>query len=108
MASCKYLLYILSSSLQPPTPRQDTDNSNAWRVEIMQQDGTRPNNRVITDPAITSATFFDLSKGTGYRVRVRGSNDIGPGVFSEYVNAETDVDRELYGQSCITEKRGLS
>ena len=49
----------------------------------------------IADPAINTATLSSLSKGTVYRVRVRGSNVFGAGVFSGYEEAETDVDREL-------------
>ncbi len=55
-------------------------------------DGSNPNSDPIGDPATTTAMFPSLSKGTLYRVRVRGTNQQGDGPFTDYIMRETAID----------------
>ena len=49
-----------------------------------------------TTPGVqtTMVTFSGLNKGTEYSVRVRGVNEVGPGIASEPALAQTPVDRK--------------
>ena len=70
-----------------------TDSSDNWFVELFLA-GVSVNSRSTPDAQTTMVTFSSLNKGTVYDVTVRGANEVGPGVVSEVVAAQTIVDRK--------------
>ena len=79
------------------------DAPNAWFVEIERTSGMGRDSMAINNPSTTMATFSqDIRKGTEYRVKVRGSNSAGEGLFSGFVTGETAVDRKLKGHFIST------
>ena len=94
------LVFFLPPSLPPSLPPQPptvnpvtTAPIESWRVEFERVGGVMEM-RTIDDPGTTTLRLQELDKGTEYRARVVGINEVGDGAFSGYATAETDVDRK--------------
>ena len=83
-------------SLQPPVfSVATTSPQEAWFVILRDSnDVDFLTTFIISDPNTLTYTFTQLDKGSGYSVRVAGSNSQGIGDFSDFVSNQTLVDRE--------------
>jgi hypothetical protein len=82
-----------TAAVIPQIPDLANTNLPVWSVELFLQE--KLSNVATTSLQSTNVVFGSLNKGTEYRVRVHGVNSAGPGTFSAFVSAETDVDREF-------------
>ncbi len=65
-----------------------------WIVEVQRVRDLKMVPVNDSSPDVRTVSIPGLEKGTEYRVRVRGQNVRGEGRFSEYVVAQTVIDRK--------------
>ena len=73
-----------------------TDDPDFYVIEVSRQDGSHPITRNVpasADPLMI--TLNNLMKGTSYRARIVAYNDRGVGTFTDFVTAQTLIDRKF-------------